>query len=491
VRALAIDQGTSATKAVVVDPERGLLAEVDVPVSGLRYDGDAVEQDPLALWQSVVDAGQQALQSLGVTAAGIDVVGVGNQGETVLAWNRRSGEPLTPAIVWQDRRARAVTDRLAEHGAWLHELTGLPLDPYFAAAKMTWLAEHRLDAAQRSDPDVVVTTIDAWVNHRLTGAFVSDVATASRTQLLDLASASWSPRATDCFGIAEHWLPHLVSCDEQVGTTSAFGVEVPVAGLVVDQQAALYAEGCHSAGDAKCTYGTGAFLLAALGTTPAVSGRGLATSVAWRTGDDGATYCVDGQVYTVGAAVRWLQRIGLLASAAELDAVAGDVADSAGVQFVPSLAGVGAPDWRPDAKGAFTGLSLGTERAHLVRAVAEGIAAQVATLVEVIGDDLALPLTTLRVDGGLTRSTTVMQAQADLLQRPVTLFPQPCATALGVAALALRSSDDVTVRRAADALTTDWHPVQTYEPQMRADEAADRLAAWRTAYDLTLADPPR
>jgi glycerol kinase len=488
VRALAIDQGTSATKAIVLDVDAGVVADVDVPVTGLSYHDDAVELDPESLWDSVVTAGHQALVAAGGTQGpGVDVIGVGNQGETVLAWRRSTGAPVSPALVWQDRRARSVTEELTDHAAMLHRLTGLPLDPYFAAPKMTWLRRHVLTTDLRNDPDVVVTTIDAWVLHRLTGEFVTDAATASRTLLLDLAARQWSDAACAAFGLDAAAQPRVIGCDSVIGETSVFGAAVPVASAIVDQQAALFAQGCRSRGDAKCTYGTGAFLLATVGDVPVSSSAGLATSVAWQLADGEHSYCVDGQVYTVGAAVRWLQRLGVIAGPEEVDQVGGSVDDTAGVQFVPSLAGVGAPDWRPAARGAFTGLTLGTSREHLVRAVAEGIAAQVTLLVRAIESDLGADLHALRVDGGLTRSTLVMQTQANLLGVPVEVYPHHCATAIGIGALALRGiATSTTERAAADALTTQWAPTQVFEPAISLADASARFAQWETAYRATL-----
>jgi glycerol kinase len=475
VRALAIDQGTSATKAIVLDDTRGVLADVDVPVAGIVYRGDAVEVDPLALWESIVTAGLGALQEC--DHPGVDVVGVGNQGETVLAWRRSTGVPVTPALVWQDRRASVVTQTLTEGAARLQAITGLPLDPYFAAPKMTWLRAHLLDPDLRADPDVVVTTIDAWVLHRMTGRFVTDAATASRTLLLDVASREWSPLACDAFGIALQSLPEVIACDASIGTTTVFGSEVPVRSAIVDQQAALFAQACRARGDAKCTYGTGAFLLANVGDFPTASTAGLATSVAWQLTDGPTAYCVDGQVYAVGAAVRWLERLGVIDGPADVDALGGSVTDSAGVQFVPSLAGVGAPDWQPTARGAFLGLSLAATNAHLTRAVAEGIAAQVTLLVRAIEHDLGGRLQTLRVDGGLTRSRVVMQSQADLLGIPVVVYPHRCATAIGIGELALGS-------------TMEWTPTEVFEPALPDDVAAERFAAWEAAYRSTLDEVP-
>jgi glycerol kinase len=475
VKLLAIDQGTSATKALVVSTDGGVLADAEVPVHPAATPGGGVEQDPEELYDSVLEAGGRALAAAGEP---VGAIGLANQGETVLAWDRASGRPLSQALSWQDRRAASVTERLGDHGARLLELTGLPLDPYFAAPKITWLREHLTG-------DGVATTTDAWLLHRLTGAFVTDAATASRTLLLDLDRVEWSPQACEVFGVAPEELPAVTGCAEPVGETRVFGgAGLPVAGLAVDQQAALFAEACLHAGEAKCTYGTGAFLLATVGQRPKRSANQLVACVAWRLGAE-TTYCLDGQVYTVGAAVGWLRELGLISGAPDLDRLggtAGALGEAGGATFVPGLAGLGAPFWKPNARGAFVGLSLATSRAHLVRAVCEGIAAQVAWLARAAGDDLGRSLERLRVDGGLTRSRLLMQLQADLLQAPVEVYPSPNATALGVAALARLGTGEVAD---AEVATGGWSPAATYEPLVSADEAEARLRRWRQAAEAT------
>jgi glycerol kinase len=475
---LAIDQGTSSTKALVVDGDQ-VLAEREAPVHPAPVADGGVEQDPEELWQSVVDAGIAALADAGVD---IDAVALANQGETVLAWDEATAAPLAPALVWQDRRAAGICDRLAADG-WderLAAITGLELDPYFVAPKIAWLREHVTN-------DGLATTTDTWLLRRLCGAYATDAATASRSLLLDLDTAAWSEEACGAFGIAPETLPVVVGCEEPVGHTTVFSDQpVPVVGLAVDQQAALFAEACFDAGEAKCTYGTGAFLLATIGAEARRSRSGLVACVAWMlgpTGERSVTYCLDGQVYTVGAAVGWLTDLGLIAEPADLDRLGGQVTDPGGATFVPGLAGLAAPFWKPEARGAFVGLSLATGRAELVRSVLEGIAAQCAWLARAAGDDLGAPLTRLRVDGGLTRSQVLMQIQADLLQAPVEVYSSPHATALGVAALARLGTGVATDAR--DAVGT-WTPAAVYEPRVSADEAEERLHRWRTAAEAVL-----
>ena len=450
---------------MVVGDDGSILSCVEIPVHATLSPDGGVEQDPEELWRSILEAGRSALAAARVP---VSVVGLANQGETVLAWDLETSRPLSTAISWQDRRSVSVTARLTDEARELEALTGLPLDPYFAAPKMVWLREH-------ATVDGVVTTSDAWLIHRLTGRFMTDVTTASRTMLLDLDARAWSPRAVGLFGLASESMPEIGRCDEVVGETQVFGPRLPLAGLAVDQQAALFADGCLTQGAAKCTYGTGAFLLANTGSKPVRSRSGLASSVAWDLGGD-STYCLDGQVYTAGSAINWLQEVGLIAGADELDALTSSSTREDGPLFVPGLVGLAAPFWRPEARGAFLGLSLSTSRADLVKAVLDGIAASIAWLVRAVEADIGLPLARLTVDGGLTRSRSLMQAQADLAQVAIDVYPTPHATAIGVAAMARLAMGD---RDGAMQMNSGWTPAAIYEPRMSRDAATERLTRWR------------
>ena len=466
---LAIDQGTSATKAVVVDDDGTVLGYAEAPVTVIATGDGGVEVDPEALWASVLAAGRQAIVAAGNPA--VTAIGLGNQGETVVAWDRATGRAHGPAIVWQDRRSSVVCDRLAQHGPRLAQLTGLELDPYFVAPKIVWLRD-------RIDRGLIITTSDTWLLYRLCGAFVTDIATAGRTLLLDLETGQWSNEACAIFDIDPSTLPTVVGNAVALGECSEFGGSVPVTGACVDQQAALFAEACHAAGEAKCTYGTGAFMLACTGSTPTRSANGLVGCPAWQL-NDSLTWCLDGQVYTVGAAVTWLTAMGIMNEPSDLDRLGGAVGDAGGVTFVPALAGLAAPYWKPHAKAAFTGMSLSTERAHLVRAAIDGIAAQVALLAHAAGRDLGAPITRLRVDGGLTRSSTLLQVQADLLQCPIEVYPSPHATALGVAAFAAIGAGGATS-------SIEWQPSAVVEPSIGSGQAAERLARWQAVADATM-----
>jgi glycerol kinase len=470
VRVLALDQGTSGTKALVVD-DGVVVASAEVAVRPSYLPDGRVEQDPAELLASVLEAGRRAADEAG---GGLDAVALANQGETVLAWDPTTGEPLTVALVWQDGRAQSVCDRLSGHADAIAARTGLVLDPYFSAPKMAWIREHLTR-------DGVVTTTDSWLLHRLAGELVTDVTTASRSLVLDLDDVAWSPDLLRHFGLADERMPRLVACDEVIGTTAAFGGDVPVVGLMVDQQAALLAQDCRALGETKCTYGTGAFLLAATGTTAPRSHAGLTTSVGARLRGE-TTYCLDGQVYTAASAVRWLVDVGLLDRVDAVDdACAGSASDD--VLFVPALAGLAAPWWRSDATASFAGMTLAATRADLVAAVLRGVAAQVVDLLGVVEGDVGHPVTRLRVDGGLTRSAFLMQAQADLAQVAIDVYPSPDATALGVAAAA-RIGLDPAVDVAQ--VVGGWTPVRTYQPQWSADRARDHLDRWRAAVAASL-----
>lgn len=471
---LAIDQGTSSTKALVVADSGEVVAESEVPVHPTAVGPHGVEQDAEELFQSIVQAGRAALASAGVR---VDAVGLANQGETVVAWNSH-GDAVSPAVSWQDRRSSLITDQMSGAAGRLREITGLALDPYFTGPKLKWLSDRTRD-------DVRVTGIDAWLNFRLFGECVTDAATASRSLLLDLESRAWSPEAVALFDLDLRALPDVVDCAGTFGETNAFGPSIPVTGLAVDQQAALIGEHCLSEGDAKCTYGTGAFLLVTTGRDALRSKSGLSTSVAWQYGDD-FSYCLDGQVYAAGSALEWLRKLGLIRSFEDLDGVARQATRGAKVVCVPSFTGLGAPYWEPRATAHIEGMTLTTGPGDIVHAVLEGIAIHVTTLVRSVEADLARPLTSLRVDGGLTHSSVLLQLQADLLQMPVELFASPHATALGIASLACVGSGHCT--SLAPGRRDEG---RRFEPKISPSEAQERLERWAGAAERVRAAVPR
>jgi len=403
---LAVDQGTTGTTCLVVDGELRVLGRGYRELTQSFPQPGWVEHDPEEIWRSVVDAAGDAVRDAGAVASDLDAIGIANQRETVVLWERRTGRPVAPAIVWQDRR---TADRCRELPFELiRERTGLVPDPYFSATKLEWLlGAHELD--QRS---LAFGTVDAWLLWKLTGGTVhaTDRTNASRTLLARLDPVDWDDDLLAVFGIDRALLPTIVPSTGELAEATFLGASLPVRGIAGDQQAALYGQGCHRPGEAKATYGTGSFVLVHAGDDPRPRAEGLLTTAA----ADG--YALEGAVLTSGAAIQWLRDgLGIIESAAETEALARSVDSTEGVVFVPALAGLGSPWWDADARGLVSGITRGTTRAHLARAALEGIAHQVADVV----DALPEPLTLLRADGGATANSFLMQLQADLLQVPV------------------------------------------------------------------------
>jgi glycerol kinase len=462
---LAIDQGTSGTKAIVVDGEGHIRGLCEHPLHPCYLPDGGVEQDPAAMLTSVLESGRAAAAQAGLP---IDIVTLANQGESVLAWDPATGKPLSPVIVWQDRRAAELCARLDPHRELLAQRTGLVLDPYFSAPKLAWLRETLTRQG-------VVTTTDSWLIHHLTGAFVTDIATASRSLLIDLEGADWSPDLLQLFNLEAERLPNILASDGIAGSTNVFSGDIPVGGLIVDQQAALLAEHCFEPGDTKCTFGTGAFLLANTGAQPLRSAAGLTASVAWHLRQQ-RNYCFDGQIYTAGSAIRWLTQLGFISGPANLDQTA--AASSNDVLCIPALAGLAAPWWNPSARASFFGLSLSSGPPEMVRAVLEGIAAQLAELCSLVAQETGFLPRRLKVDGGLTQSHVLMQALADIAQLEVEIFPSQHATALGAATLArLTANPALSLKDAA----IPWSPERAFAPKWSPDQAATFRTRWNRA----------
>lgn len=437
--------------------------------------GGGVECVAEELWQSVVSAVNMAWSNWGARSKLLEAVALANQGESVLAWDPATTGALSPIIIWQDARSAGLCEARAEHSEHLRARTGLTLDPYFVAPKMAWL---RANVTRGG----VVTTSDAWLIARLTGAFATDVTTACRSLVFDLRRQCWDSELLAMWGLESEQLPSIVANDVVVGTVGhselRFLRDVPLAGVIVDQPAALFAQTCLDPGQAKCTYGTGAFLLANIGPLMRLSDHGLVTSIAWTVQGTTAHY-FDGQVFTAGAAVQWLIDNGLLVSPDEIDALP---RDARGVIACPGFAGYGAPRWQPRGTASVAGISLASTRKEIARAVVDGVAAQVAELIEAMSAD-SLPLQRLRVDGGLTQSATLMQAQSDLAQLPIDVYPHPDATAIGAAAMARLALEPGS--RLADAIPS-WKAHRTFEPQWSAARAQDYLGKWREVAAHTL-----
>lgn len=418
---LAVDQGTTGTTALLVSQDLRVLAKVTVDFPNHYPHPGEVEHDPAEIWDSVGRAVTGALDAAGVSGRDVAAVGITNQRETSLFWERATGRPIHRALVWQDRRTTERCRGLKEagHEDWFRERTGLVLDPYFSGTKAEWLLDHvhgARAAAERGD--LAFGTIDTYLAWRMTGAHVTDPSNASRTLLYDLHEERWSERACELLRIPRAVLPEVVPSSGIVGTTRGLPFlpdGIPVAGLIGDQQGALFGQACFAPGTAKCTYGTGAFILLNTGDRPVASRSGMLTTVAWRLGGR-TTYALEGSAFVAGAAVQWLRDgLGIVRTSSEIEALAASVPDSGGVVFVPALTGLGAPHWRPEARGLVAGLTRGSTRGHLARAALEGIALQIDDILRAMAADLGGALRELRVDGGASANDLLLQIQADLL----------------------------------------------------------------------------
>ena len=466
---LAVDQGTTGTTCLVVDEElrpRG-RGYCEVPQHFPRPGW--VEHDPDELWESVLAAAHDALADAGIAAGALDAVGVANQRETTVVWERQSERPVHRAIVWQDRRTAERCRELPRD--LIRDRTGLVPDPYFSATKLEWILSDRQAAG------LAFGTIDTWLLWKLTEGEVhaTDVSNASRTLLFNLETLAWDPDLLELFGVPESVLPRMVPSSGIVGEAALFGARVPVASLAGDQQAALFGQACFSPGQAKATYGTGNFVLVNAGAGQAPAPEGLVRTVAWQLGAAPAVYALEGSVFVTGAALQWLRDgLGLLQDTAESEALARSLDGNEGVYFVPALAGLGSPHWIPEARGIVSGLSRGTRRAHLARAALEAIAYQTCDVLDAMGVDLEL----LRADGGATQNGFLMQFQADVARLRVEVPAERETTALGAAALAGLA---VGTWRDLDEIAAAWRLGARYEPQLDEGEAERLLADWRLA----------
>jgi glycerol kinase len=468
---LAIDQGTTGTTCLVVDDELRAVGRGYREIRQYFPRPGWVEHDPDEIWESVLAASAEALRAARIEAADVSAIGIANQRETTLVWERASGRPLARAIVWQDRRTAQRCRDLPRD--LLRARTGLVPDPYFSATKLEWI----LQRSRRRPSELAFGTVDSWLAWRLTegAAHVTDVTNASRTLLLGLETLNWDPELLDLFGVDPALLPEVVPSSGAVGHAALHGASVPVAGIAGDQQAALFGHGCFAEGEAKATYGTGSFVLVNVGGERRTPPDGLLRTVAAVGPGAPPQFADEGSVLVAGAAVQWLRDgLGIISDAAEVEALASQVDSTDGVVFVPALTGLGSPYWDADARGLVCGLTRGTTRAHLARAALEAIAFQVADVLDARHGALAV----LRADGGASANRFLMQFQADLLGCSVEVAADAEATALGAAALAGLA---IGVWPSEEALARLIRTGARYEPRMSRDEAAAHQDAWRQA----------
>jgi glycerol kinase len=482
---LAIDQGTTGTTVLAIDETLAVVGRGYAEFAQHFPQPGWVEHEPDEIWASVAAATRECMQRSGVRGEQVQAIGITNQRETTVVWERGTGQAVHRAIVWQCRR---TTERCAELKAAGHEdlvrsRTGLVLDPYFSGTKLSWILDR--DGLRARARELAFGTVDSFLLWRLTGGQVhaTDASNASRTLLMHLEDVRWDPELCGLLNVPMEVLPEIRPSAEVYGRTRGLDFlpdGIPIAGMAGDQQAALFGQACFAIGDAKCTYGTGAFLLINTGRKAVPSEHGLLTTVAWRLGDE-TWYALEGSAFIAGAAVQWLRDgLQIIDSAQEIEGLARSVDSSGGVVFVPALAGLGAPHWRPTARGLFRGLDRGVGRGQLARAVLEGIALQNVDILRAMESDLGSSLTVLRVDGGAAGNDLLMQVQSDLLERPIARPRVLETTALGAACLA---GLGVGLFDGLDGIRQTWAEERRFEPQMAPSLRRDLLAAWDAAVE--------
>ncbi len=479
---LAIDQGTTSTRAIVFDGAGRKLGahQIELPQ---RYPGDGwVEHDAERIWTDTLACVQGALVAADLPASAITALGITNQRETTVVWDRSTGQPIAPAIVWQDRRTAHFCAAHADRSDWLAAKTGLLLDPYFSATKIAWLLEHVPGARQKAAAGALAFgTIDSWLLWKLSGGTLhaTDATNASRTALFNIHTQQWDDELLAFFGVPKSLLPEVRDCAADYGLTdpALLGVGIPIRGIAGDQQAALIGQACFAPGMAKSTYGTGCFVVLNTGTQCVRSANRLLSTVAYRLNGE-TRYALEGSIFVAGAAVQWLRdAVHLIKSAGETEALARSLPSAQGVYLVPAFTGLGAPYWDPQARGAILGLTRDTGLAHIVRAALESVAYQTRDLLEAMAAD-SLPLTGLRVDGGMVVNDWLMQFLADALQVQVLRHEVPETTALGAAFLAGLGAG---VYASLDELTAIWKQQRHFAPAMPQSEASQLYAGWRQA----------
>ena len=473
----AIDQGTTSSRFLVFDRAGTIIAQAQREHAQIFPQPGWVEHDPIEIRDNVRATMDEALRSADLKPSDLAAIGIANQRETTVLWDRQTGLPVYNALVWQDTRVDPMVAEFARDGGQdrFRATTGLPLANYFSALKLRWLLDNVPGARTR---DLMFGTIDTWVLWNLTGLHVTDVTNASRTQLMNLVTLDWDPALLSAFGIPRSLLPRIASSSEIYGT--ALG-GVPVAGILGDQQAALMGQACFKPGEAKSTYGTGCFLLMHTGIVPVPSKHGLITTVAARFGDAPATYALEGSIAVTGALVQWLRdNLGIIKQSADIEALAASVPDNGDVYFVPAFSGLYAPYWRADARGVLAGLTRFASAGHIARAALEATAYQTMDVVRAMEQDSGIPIECLRVDGGMVVNELLMTFQADILNIPIVRPATVEATALGAAYAAGLA---VGYWTGLDDLRANWAVARTWTPTMDADRRAVLAGSWKKAVE--------
>ncbi|GAM09071.1 glycerol kinase [Geobacter sp. OR-1] len=487
---LALDQGTTSSRAIVFDIRGNVRAVAQHEFRQIFPQPGWVEHDGREIWSSQAGVAAEALSLAGVSPREVAAIGIANQRETTLLWDRKSGEPLHNAIVWQDRRTAPHCDRLQQEGLapLFRAKTGLVLDAYFSGTKLAWLLDNIPGARARAEAgEFAFGTVDSWLAWNLSGArlHITDASNASRTLMYNIHSLAWDDELLDILRVPQAVLPRVVDSSELYGHCSGNLFEgIPIGGMAGDQQAALFGQGCGSEGMAKNTYGTGCFMLMHTGARPVPSEHNLLTTVAWKI-DGKAEYALEGSVFIAGAAVQWLRDgLGIIRDSAEVEALAATVADNGGVYFVPAFSGLGAPHWDPYARGTIVGISRGTTSAHIARAVLESIAFQTADLLAAMESDSGVRLSELRVDGGASVNNLLLQFQADLLGVNVVRPMVRETTALGAACLAGLAAGFWKDR---DEIGRFWQRDRLFTPRMASDRVSELKQFWAKGLDRSRA----
>ncbi len=484
---LAIDQGTTSSRAFLFDYTGAQRSVAQMPTTQLYPQPGWVNQDASEIWSTTLATAKQALDTAQVPGSRVAAIGIANQRESLVVWERETSRPVHPAIIWQSRQSQTQVDALIarQQAATYQRITGLVPDAYFTGTKLAWLLEESPELRRRTDAgEFLAGTVDSWLIWNLTaGAIhVTDPSNASRTMLFDISNMAWSAELLADLAIPAQLLPTVVPSAGIIGTTdpALFGAEIPICGVAGDQQAALFGQTCFSPGDAKNTYGTGSFLLMNTGSEPKPSAHKLLTTVAWQI-DGAVDYALEGAVFVSGAAVQWLRDgLGIIETASDIEPLAASVFDSGGVTVVPALTGLGAPHWDPTARGAILGITRGTTAAHIARATLEAIALQTRDVTDAMTAVSGIPLASLRVDGGAARNNLLLQLQADVLGVPVVRPQHVETTAVGAYYLAALGSGLVSNRT---ELTAHWQIDRIFEPRSTPTEREDRYTVWRRASD--------
>jgi len=489
---LALDQGTTSSRAIIFNEHGQVQATAQLEITIKTPHSGWVEQDAQEIWTTQIAVVQQALASARILAKDIKAIGLTNQRETTVVWDKRNSKPLAPAIIWQDRRATEWCNQLIQQNLQdkIQHKTGLRIDPYFSAGKLVWLLENVAGLrALAEQGHVAFGTVDSWLMWNLTqGAeHVIEASNASRTMLMNLQTQTWDEELLELFNIPRSVLPKIISSDSYVADTATglLGANIPITGILGDQQSALFGQSCFDVGTAKNTYGTGCFMLFNTGHQVQFSQNKLISTLAWQCHDQ-TTYALEGSVFMAGAIVQWLRDgLGIIQTSSEVEKLACQVNDTDGVVLVPAFTGLGAPHWDSDARALLCGMSRGTNKAHIARAALESIAFQVSDVLTAMQSDIAHPLKELRVDGGASRNDMLMQFQADILNVPVLRPKMLESTAWGAAAMAGLKAG---VFSNLSEISESWQLDRAFEPNMQADQRQSRLSQWQTALKRTRSD---